>query len=97
MTACLGLRGERKEQGFCLYTWVLLWSKVFFGLGASHEKLEWNGNVAQEEMDQQHQLPRVSSAALMRVSKTKLLVQQQPFQCSSSSSEELELSTSSLR
>jgi hypothetical protein len=39
MTACLGLRGERKEQGFCFYTWVLLWSKVFFGLGASHESL----------------------------------------------------------
>jgi hypothetical protein len=39
ITACLGLRGERKEQGFRLYILVLLWTKVFFGLGASIESL----------------------------------------------------------
>lgn len=87
---------EKRARFLSLYMGVAL-EQSLLRIGCFTWELEWNGNVAQEEMDQQHQLPRVSSAALMRVSKTKLLVQQQPFQCSSSSSEELELSTSSLR
>lgn len=86
---------EERARFLSLYVGVAL-EQSLLRIGCFTWELEWHGNVAQGEMDQQHQLPRVSSAALMRVSKTKLLVQQQPFQCSSSS-EELELSSSSLR